>query len=49
MNDESQDKDKLDDAQFAAVAATSSIIVFFAVYWIFQIRSMLELLELAYG
>lgn len=49
MNDEKREKAKLVDDQAAAIAATTAIIVFFAIYWSLQIQSMLDLLELAYG
>ncbi len=49
MNDEKNQDSKLKDEQSAAALATSTFIVFFAVYWFLQIQSVRELLELAYG
>ncbi len=49
MNDEKNQDSKLKDDQSAAVLATATFIVFFAVYWFLQIQSVRELLELAYG
>ena len=48
-SDEGRSKAKPDDEQMAAVAISASIIVFFAVYWLIQVQSVRELLELAYG
>ena len=39
----------LKDDELAAVVVAGSIVVFFAVYWIFEIMSVRELLEMAYG
>lgn len=36
------------DTQSAALAASVTIIIFFVVYWAFQIESVYELLSLAY-
>ncbi|MBT3529622.1 MAG: hypothetical protein HOF74_05300 [Gammaproteobacteria bacterium] len=49
MSEENKTEEKLDDVQMAAVAVSASIIVFFVVYWIIQIQSVRELLEMAYG
>jgi hypothetical protein len=49
MSEENKTERKLDDVQLAAVAVSASIIVFFVVYWIIQIQSVRELLEMAYG
>ena len=37
------------DEELAAIVVGGSIVVFFAVYWFFQIQSVRELLEMAYG
>ena len=47
MSEESQKESQIKDEQTSAILATSTIIIFFAVYWFFQ--SVRELLELAYG
>ena len=39
----------LKDDEMAAVIVASSIVAFFAVYWFFEILSVRELLEMAYG
>ena len=49
MNEENQKDAQIKDEQSSAILATSTIIIFFAVYWFFQIQSVRELLELAYG
>jgi hypothetical protein len=49
MNEENQSDAQIKDEQTSAILATSTIIIFFVVYWFFQIQSVLELLELAYG
>ncbi|MCH2578795.1 MAG: hypothetical protein VX220_00255 [Pseudomonadota bacterium] len=49
MSEESQKESQIKDEQTSAILATSTIIIFFAVYWFFQIQSVRELLELAYG
>ncbi len=49
QSDSGQDGDRLKDQQTAAVIAASSFIIFSVVYWFFQIQSVRELLELAYG
>ena len=50
MNDsDNNSESKLADDQTAALMAAGSIIVFSAIYWFFQIQSVRELLELAYG
>jgi len=49
MSEESKTQKKMDDVQIAAVAVSASIVVFFVVYWIVQIQSVIELLEMAYG
>ena len=40
---------ELKDAQTSALVAASTFIIFSAIYWFFQIQSVRELLELAYG
>ncbi len=37
------------DDEMAAIIVAGSIVAFFAVYWFFQIQSVRELLEMAYG
>jgi|TARA_B110000971_G_scaffold144264_1_gene147445 hypothetical protein len=49
MNEESKSQRMMDDVQVAAVTVSASIIVFFVVYWVIQIQSVIDLLELAYG
>ena len=49
MNEKKQNDAQIKDEQTSAILATSTIIIFFAVYWFFQIQSVRELLELAYG
>jgi hypothetical protein len=49
MSEESKTNKKMDDVQVAAVTVSASIIVFFVVYWVVQIQSVIELLEMAYG
>jgi|TARA_B100001105_G_scaffold67802_1_gene53199 hypothetical protein len=49
MNEKNQNNAQIKDEQTSAILATSTIIIFFAVYWFFQIQSVRELLELAYG
>lgn len=54
MSEENQqetatDNTELKDAQTSALVAASTVIIFSAVYWFFQIQSVRELLELAYG
>lgn len=39
----------LKDDEMAAVVVAGSIVAFFAVYWFFEILSVRELLEMAYG
>ena len=39
----------LKDDEIAAVVVAGSIVAFFAVYWFFEIMSVRELLEMAYG
>ena len=39
----------LKDDEIAAVVVAGSIVAFFAVYWFFEILSVRELLEMAYG
>jgi len=48
MNDVS-DKKKLNDLEVSAVAVSATIVVFFVVYWVLQIKSTFELLSMAYG
>ena len=40
---------ELKDVQTSALVAASTFIIFSAIYWFFQIQSVRELLELAYG
>ena len=49
MHEKNQNDAQIKDEQTSAKLATSTIIIFFAVYWFFQIQSVRELLELAYG
>jgi hypothetical protein len=42
------DKTRKDD-ELAALLVAGSIIAFFVVYWAFEIQSVRELLEMAYG
>jgi len=54
MSEENQTTDsdqntELKDAQSSALVAASTVIIFSAIYWFFQIQSVRELLELAYG
>jgi hypothetical protein len=46
---ESTDKAAAQDIQFAALAASATIMTFFVVYWIVQIIDVREMLTLAYG
>ena len=39
----------LKDDTLAAVLVSGSIVTFFIVYWFFEIQSVRELLEMAYG
>lgn len=39
----------LDTLEKAAVGVSGAVIAAFVVFWIFQIRSVIELLQLAYG
>ena len=43
------DKNGLDDVQLSALAASVTILVSAAVYWVVQIQGVREMLELAYG
>jgi hypothetical protein len=45
----SQDKIKLDDLQLSAVVVSTTIIVFFVIYWAAQIETTYSLLAMAYG
>ena len=49
MNSTKEDGTDVKDAQRAAFVAAFSIIGFSIVYWALQIRSVQELLDLAYG
>lgn len=40
---------QLEDAQAAAVVATSTILIFSVIYWTIQIQGVREMLALAYG
>ena len=48
MNEESSSDKKLDDLEKAAVVSSITIVVFFIVYWAFQIQSTYDLLAFAY-
>jgi len=49
MNSSEEDGTDVKDAQSAAFVAAFSIIGFSIVYWALQIKSVQELLDLAYG
>tara|TARA_B100001142_G_C14205077_1_gene605357 strand:+ start:274 stop:447 length:174 start_codon:yes stop_codon:yes gene_type:complete len=49
MNSSEEDRTDVKDAQSAAFVAAFSIIGFSIVYWALQIKSVQELLDLAYG
>ena len=49
MNEENKTEDKLDDIQLAALLSSAVFIVWFAVYWFFQIQAVRELFELING
>jgi len=49
MNQEVGNESKMDDLETSALAISGTIIVFFVVYWIIQIDSVRQLLNLAYG
>ena len=49
MSNEDKKGSGLSDNETAAIAVTSTILIFMLVYWTGQIQSVLELLELAYG
>ncbi|MBL4820750.1 MAG: hypothetical protein JKY98_07145 [Gammaproteobacteria bacterium] len=48
MSEENGNDKKLDDLEKAAVATSVSIVVFFVVYWAFQIQTTYSLLAMAY-
>jgi len=48
-DDQTTGSAELKDAQTSALVAASTFIIFSAIYWFFQIQSVRELLELAYG
>ena len=48
-DDQTTGSGELKDAQTSALVAASTFIIFSAIYWFFQIQSVRELLELAYG
>ena len=48
MNEESGENKKLDDVEKAALAASTTIVIFFVVYWAIQIQSTYSLLAMAY-
>ena len=48
-NTQEEKNTSIQDAQTSAFCAALTIIVFSAVYWAFQIQSVRELLDLAYG
>lgn len=49
MSDEESKLVKMNDVETAAVAISTTIIVFFVIYWAVQIDSVRDLLKLAYG
>ncbi|NQV71417.1 MAG: hypothetical protein HQ498_15445 [Pseudohongiella sp.] len=49
MSEEDKNAAKMDDVQTAAVAISTTIIVFFVIYWAIQIDSVRDLLNMAYG
>lgn len=49
QQDNSAPDSELKDQQSAALIAASSFIIFSVIYWVVQIQSVRELLELAYG
>ena len=50
LDNTQEEKDtSIKDAQTSSFCAALSIIVFSAAYWAFQIQSVRELLDLAYG
>ena len=50
MSDQQKETDKtLRDDTLAAGVVSGSIVTFFIVYWFFEIQSVRELLEMAYG
>lgn len=49
MADDNKTGRKLDDNQIAALATSATILIFFVVYWAFQIDTTYELLAMAYG
>ena len=49
MNEENKTESKLDDIQLAALVSSTVFIVWFAVYWFFQIQAVRELFELVNG
>ena len=48
-NTQEEKNTSIKDAQTSAFCAALTIIVFSAAYWAFQIQSVRELLDLAYG
>ena len=46
---ESETKTKLDDIQLAALVSSTVFIVWFAVYWFYQIQAVRELFDLING
>lgn len=49
MNDEDKSEAKLDDIHLAAIVTSTVFMVWFAVYWFFQIQAVRELFELING
>jgi hypothetical protein len=45
MNEENKSEAKLDDIELAAVVSSSVFVVWFAVYWFFQIQAVRELFQ----
>lgn len=48
MSDETEKDSDLADLETAAMAVGATVIVFFLVYWAFQIETTYELLAMAY-
>ena len=45
MNEENKTEAKLDDIEIAAIVSSSVFVVWFVVYWFFQIRAVQQLFE----
>jgi hypothetical protein len=48
MSDQNENDKKMDDLERAAIATSATIVVFFVVYWAFQIQTTYSLLAMAY-